>query len=376
MTTNVYAVPARRPVTVADVVVDVATISSESPATRTTSYRAIPLSASVDGDQVSVTDVSLIALAVGVPGVLGRVVSTAGALPACSAAQLASQASAEFQLIATSLTEYASMWSTKHFWAAQPASCAAAIGSCSSLFGPPENEPGGAIGSDAFGLVRPEPVVHVLDGLLAVAGDVGLVERVAALEVVERGVHAGAVLRLAGEVVGEREGVRVVGDLAVRAPVVDAAGVVGRRVGLARGAGQGRVGERHDGRAGGGDVGGRQPVRDQRERRVAEAAGPAPVVAALREAAALVQRRAGDVGAVGGRSRSSRRARRPPSRTRRSRRCRRRRRRPCRRSRTRSGSGSPWRRCTPSAPRRGPWRRTSGRASSTAATPAPPPRPG
>ena len=78
MTTNMYAVLARRPVTVADVVVDVATIWSESPATRTTSYRAIPLSASVDGDQVSVTDVSPIALAVGVPGVLGRVVSTVG----------------------------------------------------------------------------------------------------------------------------------------------------------------------------------------------------------------------------------------------------------------------------------------------------------
>ena len=61
---------------------------------------------------VNVTEVSPTALAVGVPGVLGRVVSTGGVPPACSAAQLANQASAEFQLIATSLTEYASMWST------------------------------------------------------------------------------------------------------------------------------------------------------------------------------------------------------------------------------------------------------------------------
>ena len=44
-----------------------------------------------------------------------------GVLPACSAAQAASQATAAFQLIATSLTEYASMWSTKHFSGRHPA---------------------------------------------------------------------------------------------------------------------------------------------------------------------------------------------------------------------------------------------------------------
>ena len=63
-------------------------------------------------------------------------------VPAFSAAQCANQAIAEFQLIATSLTEYAPMSSMKHFCGLQPASWACATGSCKPLFGPPDERAG------------------------------------------------------------------------------------------------------------------------------------------------------------------------------------------------------------------------------------------
>ncbi len=66
----------------------------------------------------------------------------------CSATQFDSHANAEFQLTVTSFSEYASMWSTQHRCGAHPGRSRAAIGSCSALFGPPDNAPGGAVGSE------------------------------------------------------------------------------------------------------------------------------------------------------------------------------------------------------------------------------------
>src|SRR6185295_15719040 len=105
---------------------------------------------SVDADHARLADVAVMFDALGVPGAVGAEVSGAGGVevPAFSAGQIASHASAEFQLMATSFTENAPMSSMKHFCALHPASCAWATGSWISLFGPPENAPGGAIGSD------------------------------------------------------------------------------------------------------------------------------------------------------------------------------------------------------------------------------------
>ena len=128
------------------------------------------------------------------------------ALAGFSSRNAATQASGAFQLIVISLVDQASMWSTKHF-------CGRAAGQAGGLrvgilqarVRPARHDARRRRRELGVGLVRPEAVVRVLERALAVAGDVRLIERVAAEQVVHRLGHARRrYLRVAGEVVGQR----------------------------------------------------------------------------------------------------------------------------------------------------------------------------
>src|SRR5690606_12684846 len=135
--------------------------------------------------------------------------------------------------------------------------------------------------------------------LLAVAGDVGLVQRVAAEDVVHALQHAVAVLGVAGEVEGDGHDHHVVEDQVVGSPDEHAAvGVVGQapRAGLDAGevvVGGGDQGVAHPVPVG--EVVGHRGQLDPGQRR-----GPAPVEGAVAEHLLVVgvQRRGGHRGAV------------------------------------------------------------------------------